>query len=170
MNKEGKLSKKRLAILLEDGFNNDEFELTRDIAKNEGARVDVVSSGNLEVKPYAESNAKRNKPVQVDSSHTDKSTYDGVVIVSGVIDHSQMAENEEIKAFINREFEAHTPIVAIGSGEKILEDAGVFESVDSPGKSESTKSFVRGQSVMFAKDMEDKKAFSDEFVDFLSKS
>lgn len=169
-NKEGKLAGRRFAMLLEDGFNNEEFELTRDIAKNEGARVDVVSSGNLEVKPYAESNANRNKPVQVDSSHTDKSTYDGLVIVSGVIDHSQMAENEEIKAFINREFEAHTPIVAIGSGEKILEDAGVFESAHSPKNSEDTKSFVRAQGVMFAKDLGDKKAFSDEFVDFLSKS
>lgn len=170
MNTKEKLSKKRVAMLLEDGFNKDEYDFVREMAEGAGAHVDVVSSGNLEVTPYGESNANRSKPVQVDSSHTEQSTYDGLVIISGVMDHSKMAENEEIRSFIDREFEAHTPIVAIGSGEQVLEKTSVFEAISSPVDGDESENIVRSQSVMYVKDLGDKKTFSDEFIDFLSQT
>jgi hypothetical protein len=170
MSKEQKLADKRIAILLEDGFDKDEYQLVRDIAEGAGAKVQVVSSGNLEVRPYEESNANRSKSVNVDSSHTEESTYDGVLLVSGKIEHSQMAEKDAIKSFIEREFEAHTPIVAVGSGEKILENTDVFQEIGAPRNGEDTNSIIRSQDVMYAKTLKDEKKFPDELIDFLTRS
>lgn len=163
------LKDKRIAVLLNSGFSEDQLDLIEGIVKNSGGKIEVVSADNKEVRPFAKTNANRSTEVDVDAGFSQDRTYDGVIIPDGVLDQTELTEDNSMKHFIEREFEAHTPIVAIGSTAKALEDTQVFSAIKRPEAGNSESKVIRAQDVMYVKEIKDDKAFSNQLLDFLNR-
>jgi catalase len=111
-NKNKFIKGRKIAVLLEDGYNFNEVRELKEFMLKEGATVDIIS------KLYGSRKSSDGREVAVDITHTTARSvkYDGVFIPSGDNDNvSQMKNSEAVILFILETFKHCKPMGAVGN-------------------------------------------------------
>lgn len=116
--------RKRIAILSTHGFEQSELEKPRDLLREAGFHVDVVSPEAGPIKGWQ--GKDWGSPVDVDVQLADASPddYDALVLPGGVINPDTLRTNADAMAFVQAFDKAGKPLAAICHGPWLLAEAG----------------------------------------------
>jgi protease I len=123
----GKLAGKRVAILVEKGFEQVELTEPRKALGEAGAMTFVVSPQPRDVLAWDMADWGEHVPVDVplDSAHAED--FDALLLPGGVINPDRLRINPAAVSFVRDFFTAGKPVAAICHGPWTLIDAGVVE-------------------------------------------
>jgi protease I len=122
-----KLKGKKVAILVDDGFEQVEMTEPRRALDEEGAETVLVSPEDGEVKGWEHTEWGDTFKVDVPLGEADPDEYDALLLPGGVMNPDKLRRNEKALAFVRAFFEAGKPVAAICHGPWTLIDAGVVE-------------------------------------------
>jgi catalase len=107
---------RKVAVLLENGFDYDQFNKIMESLKKEGAMVDVFS------KTHGMKKAENGKEVKADKTYTIAGSimYDAVFVPGGSESLEAMRKQGDVIHFINEAFKHCKPIGATGKGIELL--------------------------------------------------
>src|ERR1700730_8753910 len=117
------LKGKRIAALVDNGFEQVELVEPKKALEAEGARVDVISPQKDKVRGWQD--AQWSDDVAVDATLDDASPdlYDGLLLPGGVINPDRLRMNSRAVQFVRAFVEAQKPIAAICHGPWTLIEA-----------------------------------------------
>jgi protease I len=124
-----KLSGRRIAILVADGFEQVELTEPRTALEDEGALTEFVSPSSGRVKAWRLTDWGRKLKVDVPLSAADATLYDALLLPGGVMNPDRLRTSLEALRFIRAFADVGKPIAAICHGPWTLINAGVV-----PGK------------------------------------
>ena len=146
---------RKIAVLLDDGFDASHVEAITTTLEDEGARVSVVSK-ILGRKRTAEGDS-----VEAEKSHvtTGSMLFDAVVVPGGTENAETLVEQGGARHFIQEAFKHKKPIAAIGAGVDVVAD------LDLPGIELATPGSGTAVSygVVTSRDAELPGVFTDQF-------
>ncbi len=119
------LTGKKVAILVADGFEQDELLKPREALEDAGALTEVVSPCEKKVKGRKHSKSGRSVKVDVPLDEAQPEEYDGLLLPGGVENPDTLRMNEAAVRFVKAFFEAHKPVAAICHGPWTLVEADV---------------------------------------------
>ena len=121
------LKDKKVAVLVENGF--EEVELTEPIRvlKREGAEVDIISPQKDKVKAWDKTNWGEKYDVDVTIENADPGDYDSLLLPGGVMNPDFLRVNEKAIEFVKAFFKEGKPIAAICHGPWTLIETGALE-------------------------------------------
>ena len=119
-----KLKGKRIAALVENGFEQVELTGPKQALEQQGATVDIVSPQDGEVKGWQ--HTKWGDAFRVDRplQQANPDDYDGLVLPGGVMNPDKLRANAQAVAFVRAFVDARKPIAAICHGPWTLIEAG----------------------------------------------
>lgn len=121
----GKLDGKRVAILVDEGFEQIELTSPKEALEREGAKVSVVSPQKGKVKAWNTTKWGIKVKVDVPLASAKAEDYDALVLPGGVMNPDKLRRNEWALQFVKAFFDAGKPVAAICHGPWTLIDAGV---------------------------------------------
>jgi len=123
------LQGKRVAALVDQGFEQIELLEPKGALEAAGARVDVISPQAGTVRGWNHTEWGDN--VRVDRSLTDAmpNDYDALLLPGGVMNPDHLRMNEQAVRFVKQMFDDGKPIAAICHGPWTLAEAGVIRGV-----------------------------------------
>jgi protease I len=121
------LTGKRIAILTENGFEEEELTSPKKALEEAGAKVDIVSPQKNKVKAWDHDHWSIELPVDVQVEKAKVENYDALVIPGGVINPDQMRVNKDCVAFAQQFLEIGKPVAAICHGPQLLIETGIIE-------------------------------------------
>ncbi|TZF83028.1 type 1 glutamine amidotransferase [Pedobacter sp. BS3] len=121
-----KLSGKKIAILSENGFEEDELTSPKEALEQAGATVQVVSPQRDKIRAMKNHNWSVEVPVDRHISEVSASEYDGLMLPGGVMNPDQLRLNEDAVRFVREFFESGKPVAAICHGPQTLITADVL--------------------------------------------
>jgi protease I len=113
---ERKLDGKRVAILATDGFEQSELLKPREALEEAGARCDVVSLKEGEIKGWLHGDWADTVAVDLTVDKASAADYDALLLPGGVINPDKLRMCEEAMAFVREFADAGKPIGAICHG------------------------------------------------------
>ena len=118
------LRNKRIAALVDNGFEQSELLEPKEALEAAGATVDIVSPQNFRVKGWQHSDWGQGVSVDrhVDDANADE--YDALLLPGGVMNPDQLRINPAAVRFVKAFVEAGKPIAAICHGPWTLIEAG----------------------------------------------
>ena len=120
-----KLSGRRIAILVADGFEQVELTEPRTWLEDEGARCYIVSPSHGRVRAWNHRDWGRRMKVDVPLAEAKAEDYDALLLPGGVMNPDTLRLHPEAIAFIRAFADAGKPIASICHGPWTLIDAGV---------------------------------------------
>ena len=121
------LQGKRVAILVEKGFEQVELTEPHTALLDAGARVDVVSPAQGKVKAWRFTDWGDEVPVDVALEQADAEAYDALVLPGGVMNPDKLRTNPQALDFVRSFFDTSKPVAVICHGAWTLIDAGVVK-------------------------------------------
>lgn len=118
---------KKVAILVENGFEQVELTEPKYALEQAGAQTHIVSPQESSVKGWQRTNWGDEFRVDVQLSEADASQYDALLLPGGVMNPDKLRRNEDVQKFVRAFFEAGKPVAAICHAPWTLIDAGVVE-------------------------------------------
>ncbi len=114
---------RKIAVLVDDEFDNDQLEAVKSHLEEEGARVEIVS------KILGDKSGESGESVKADKSHvtTGSILFDAIYVPGGEDSVEALLEQGDAKHFITEAFKHKKPIGASGEGTEL------FEAVELPG-------------------------------------
>ena len=175
-----KLSGKRVAILATHGFEQSELEVPLAKLKEAGAKVDVVSPENREIKGWDMKDWGR--PVKVDRSLADASVddYDAIVLPGGQINPDLLRINDKALEFIRAFFDQKKVVAAICHAPWLLIETGIikgrkatsYHSIKTDVKNAGAKwedaQVVVDEGIITSRNPKDIEAFSAKIIEEIS--
>jgi protease I len=119
------LNGKKIAILVEDGFEQSELAEPKKALEKAGADASIVSPAKGKVRGWKEKDWGDKFDVDLALSKARPEDFDGLVLPGGVMNPDKLRMNEDAVRFVKAFFEAHKPVAAICHGPLTLIDAGV---------------------------------------------
>jgi len=119
------LTGKKVAILVANGFEQDELEKPREALKEAGAKAEIVSPNDGTVKGMKHTKAGRALKVDVPLAEAKPEDYDALLLPGGVQNPDTLRMDERAVSFVKSFFDAHKPVAAICHGPWTLVEAGV---------------------------------------------
>jgi protease I len=119
------LDGKKIAILVANGFEEDELLSPRKALEHAGAETRVVSPESNKVKGWKHTDWGKEVDVDVALDSADPADYDALVLPGGVMNPDHLRRNQKALTFVRSFFEAGKPVGAICHGPWTLIDAGV---------------------------------------------
>jgi protease I len=121
-----KLEGKKVAVLVEQGF--EEVELTRPVEelKKAGATVHIVSPREDSVKSWDKSGWGKSFDVDVALNKADADNYDALVLPGGVLNPDKLRMNNDAVEFVKDFIRNSKPIAAICHGPWTLIETGAL--------------------------------------------
>ena len=120
-----KLSGKKVAVLVTDGFEEIEMTEPRKALEDEGAETFIVSPKEAEVKGWQHTKWGDEFDVDVVLSEANADDYDALLLPGGVMNPDKLRMNKQAVQFVRAFFDAGKPVAAICHGPWTLIDAGV---------------------------------------------
>lgn len=121
------LKGKKVAILVENGFEQVELTEPRKALKEAGAEARVVSPVDGAVKGWNHTDWGDEISVDVPLTQADAQDYDALVLPGGVMNPDKLRNNEKALDFVKAFFKAKKPVAVICHGPWTLIDAGVVQ-------------------------------------------
>jgi protease I len=119
------LTGKRVAILVDNGFEEDELLSPRKALEDAGAKTEVVSPSKKKVKAWKHVDWGTEVKVDVPLETADPEKYDALLLPGGVMNPDHLRRNEKALNFVRSFFKSGKPVGAICHGPWTLIDAGV---------------------------------------------
>lgn len=118
------LRNKRVAVLVDNGFEQSELFEPKRALEDAGARVDIVSPQSGAVKGWDQKNWGQEIAVDrgVDEAKADE--YDALLLPGGVMNPDRLRTNQAAVRFVKGFVDTHKPIAAICHGPWTLIEAG----------------------------------------------
>src|SRR5512140_3597675 len=125
--KDGRLSGRRIAVLVDDGF--EQVELTEPVKalEDEGAETFIVSPAGRKVKAWSFKDWGDRFTIDIPLDGADASMFNALLLPGGVMNPDKLRRNPAAINFIRDFFFAGKPVAAICHGPWPLIDAGVVE-------------------------------------------
>jgi protease I len=118
------MSSKRIAILATDGFEQSELMKPRQLLKDAGYDVDVISLKNGEIRGWDKKDWGESVPVDVKLSDASPDDYAALVLPGGVINPDKLRIEPDAVAFVRAFDQARKPLAAICHGPWMLVESG----------------------------------------------
>ncbi|KPQ34413.1 MAG: protease PfpI [Phormidesmis priestleyi Ana] len=123
-----KLNKKKIAILVADGFEQQEFTEPKQAFEAEGAQTYVVSPMDERVQGWNHFDKGDYFPVDVPLANANAEDYDALLLPGGVANPDQLRTQEKAVEFVKSFFDAGKPVAAICHAPWTLIEADVVKS------------------------------------------
>jgi protease I len=123
--KKGPLSGKRVAILVENGFEEVELVEPRKALQEAGAETAIVSPAGAKVRSWRRGEWGDAFPVDEPLERAEAGRYDALLLPGGVMSPDRLRVNERARRLVQAFFEQGKPAAAICHGPWTLIDAGV---------------------------------------------
>jgi protease I len=123
----GKLSNRKVAVLVTNGFEQIEFTTPVDKLKQEGAQVHVISPDGDTVKGWNNSNWGDEFDVDVNLGEANPEDYNSLVLPGGVMNPDKLRANKNAVEFVKHFLEQGKPIAAICHGPWTLIETGMLK-------------------------------------------
>jgi protease I len=121
----GNLEGKKVAMLVEEGFEQIELTSPKEALEAAGAKVSVVSPQKGKVKGWNMTKWGTKVKVDVPLANAKAEDFDALVLPGGVMNPDKLRRNEWALQFVKAFFDAGKPVAAICHGPWTLIDAGV---------------------------------------------
>jgi protease I len=120
-----KLTGKKVAILVTDGFEQVEMTEPRNALEEAGAETKIVSlkSGQIQGMHHADNGEKFDVDLTLEQAKPDE--FDALMIPGGLMNPDQLRSSPEALEFTRHFFREGKPVAAICHGPWVLIDAGV---------------------------------------------
>jgi protease I len=118
------LSGKRIAALVDDGFEQVELTEPKKAIEDAGATVDIVSPQKRKVKGWQHTNWGDEFKVDRQLQDVSADDYDGLLLPGGVINPDRLRINKLAVEFVREFVKSRKPIAAICHGPWTLLEAG----------------------------------------------
>jgi len=118
-----KLKGKRVAALVDNGFEQVELTAPKAAIEQEGATVDIVSPQHADVKGWQHTTWGDVFPVDRTLSQAHAADYDALLLPGGVMNPDRLRANEQAVSFVREFVRARKPIAAICHGPWTLVEA-----------------------------------------------
>ena len=122
-----KLSGKKVAILVADGFEQVELTKPKAALEKAGAETEIISPAGQTVRGWEETKWGKNFRVDVPLKKAKAENYDALLLPGGVMNPDKLRADQKALEFIRSFFDEHKPVAAICHGPWTLIDAGVVE-------------------------------------------
>jgi protease I len=122
-----KLSGKRVAILVTDGFEQVEMTDPRAALEAEGAKTTLIAPKPGKVKGWQHTDWGESFEVDQTLTRARESDYDALLLPGGAMNPDKLRLEPEAVDFVRRFFDSGKPVAAICHGPWLLIDAGVVE-------------------------------------------
>jgi len=120
-----KLNGKRVAILVEDGFEQVELTSPKQALEEAGAKTHIISPKRDKVKGWEHTKWGQEFPVDVAIEQANASDYDALLLPGGVMNPDKLRTNRQAVQFVRSFFDQGKPVAAICHGPWTLIEAGV---------------------------------------------
>jgi protease I len=118
---------KKIAILVADGFEQEELVEPRNALKNAGAEPLIVSPSKGKVMGWKETKWGDTFPVDVPLEKANVDEFEGLLLPGGVMNPDTLRSNSNAVQFVRDFFAQGKPVAAICHGPWTLIDAGVVK-------------------------------------------
>jgi protease I len=122
-----KLDGKRVAILVEDGFEQIELTSPKQALEEAGAKTHLISPKRDKVKGWEHTQWGQEFSVDVALDEAKASDYDALLLPGGVMNPDKLRTNRAAVQFVRSFFESHKPVAAICHGPWLLVEADVVK-------------------------------------------
>ncbi len=119
------LRNKRVAALVEHGFEQAELLEPKKALEDAGAKVDVVSPQPSKVKGWNHTNWGDEVKVDVELENADAKNYDAILLPGGVMNPDKLRMNDKAVQFVKSFVDSGKPIAAICHGPWTLIETGI---------------------------------------------
>ena len=119
------LENKKVAILVENGFEQVELTSPKQALEEQGALTHIISPQTGEVKAWDETDWGQKFKVDVPLNNASADDYDALLLPGGVMNPDYLRVNPQAVSFVKRFFEAGKPVAAICHGPWTLVEADV---------------------------------------------
>ena len=124
-NSQQNLNGKRVAILVEDGFEQIELTSPKQALEQAGAKAEIVSPKHDRVKGWDHTNWGQEFPVDIPLEQANPNNYDALLVPGGVKNPDKLRMNEQAVQFVRNFFEQNKPIASICHGPWMLVEADI---------------------------------------------
>jgi len=121
------LNGKKVAILVEQGFEQVEMTQPKQALEQAGAQTQIISPQQGKVKSWEHTDWGNEYPVDVQLDQANPNDYDALLLPGGVMNPDHLRRNEKAVSFVRAFFDAGKPVAAICHAPWTLIDAGVVE-------------------------------------------
>jgi protease I len=121
----GKLSGRKVAIVVTDGFEQVEMTEPKKALEAEGAETAIVSPKPDRVKGWKHTEWGDTFDVDVPIAEADPGDFDALVLPGGQMNPDKLRLEDDVIAFVRSFFDDGKPVAAICHGPWLLIDAGV---------------------------------------------
>lgn len=121
------LESRKIAILVANGFEQEELTRPREALQEAGAMTEIVSPEDRQVKGWQHTEWGDSFDVDVALNDADPDAYEALLLPGGVMNPDNLRRNERALSFVRAFFEAGKPVAVICHGPWTLIDAGVVE-------------------------------------------
>lgn len=118
-----KLKGKKIAFLVENGFEEVELTKPREAFEKEGATCHIVSPQKDKVKAWAKTDWGDEYKVDVELSKAEHSAYDALVLPGGVLNPAKLRRNENAVSFVKKFFDDDKWVAVICHGAQTMIEA-----------------------------------------------
>ena len=121
------LENKTIAILVTNGFEQEELTRPRRALHDAGATTYIVSPESGKLRAWDHSDWGESFSVDVAVAEAKADDYDGLLLPGGVMNPDKLRRNPEVQRFVREIFDARKPVAAICHAPWTLIDAGVVK-------------------------------------------
>ncbi len=121
------LNNKKIAILLENGFEQVEMTQPRQALDEAGAQTHLVSPQAGQVQGWNHYDRGDQFPVDVALDQANPDDYDALLLPGGTLNPDQLRMNKDAVQFVRSFFDARKPVAAICHGPWTLAEADVVQ-------------------------------------------
>jgi protease I len=121
------LQGKKVAILVEDGFEQVELTSPQEALEQAGAQTDIISPKQGQVKGWDHTHWGDAMPVDVSIERARADDYDALLLPGGVMNPDKLRMNKQAVQFVRAFFDQKKPVAAICHGPWTLVEAGVLQ-------------------------------------------
>jgi len=119
------LRNKRVAALVDNGFEQSELLDPKKALEDAGARVDVVSPQSGKVKGWKHTDWGQDVSVDVELEKANANDYDAILLPGGVMNPDKLRANQKAVQFVKAFVANKKPIAAICHGPWTLIETGI---------------------------------------------
>lgn len=121
------LEDKKIAILMTDGFEEEEFTKPSEALLKEGACTEVISDKTGKIKAWNHRDWGEEYPVDKTLDSAKSEDYDGLLLPGGVMNPDKLRQNQKAISFIDDFLQKGKPIAAICHGPQLLIETDAIE-------------------------------------------
>lgn len=121
------LKDKKVAVLVENGFEEVELVEPVNALKEEGADVKIVSPQKDKVKSWDRTDWGKKYDVDINLDDASSDEFDALLLPGGVMNPDYLRKNEKAVEFVKSFFEAGKPVAAICHGPWTIIETGLLK-------------------------------------------